>query len=140
MAKPKKDDSAATENAATDFSADNSMPGTPGIDKAERDVPTYVYVGPSLPGGILKMYTILQGTMSEISEYYKEISINYPEIDFSVVSRCIVPVEKLAVTRQNIEKKGNLAHKYYCDIADWIEEIRKKEAEKYKNNKEGADE
>jgi len=95
-----------------------------------RDVPTYVYAGPSLPGGLLKSNTILNGTLEEIKAYFEEISANYPEIKYEAIKKLIVPVEKLAVTRKNIEETGNLTNKYYCDIQEMNMEAVKKQAEK----------
>jgi len=95
-----------------------------------RDVPTYVYAGPSLPGGLLKSNTILNGTLEEIKAYFEEISANYPEINYEAIKKLIVPVEKLAVTRKNIEETGNLTNKYYCDIQEMSMEAVKKQAEK----------
>ena len=97
---------------------------------AQRDVPTYVYAGPSLPGGLLKCNTILNGTLEEIKAYFEEISANYPEIKYKAIERLIVPVSKLAITRKNIEETGNLANKCYTEVEEMILEARKKQAEK----------
>ena len=96
-------------------------------DSKNRDVPTYVYAGPSLPGGLLKSNSILRGTLDEIKQYYMEILANYPAIKYEVLARLIVPVDKLAKTRQDTEKQGSLAHKYYADIESLISEARKEQ-------------
>ena len=99
----------------------------PPEDNKNRDAPTYVYVGPSLPGGLMKSNTILRGTLAEISDYYTEILQGYPAIKYEVLERLIVPVEKLAKTRQDIEDSGTLAYARYKDIENLILKARKEE-------------
>ena len=105
---------AATEEAASPY----------------RDVPTYVYAGPSLPGGLLKCNTILRGTLEEIEVYHREIFASYPEIDYVAIERLIIPVSKLAKTRQDIDSKQGLTYKRFSDIEAMLLEARKKLADK----------
>jgi len=132
----KLDEKAAAAMPETEAPKTNGDPQTgkaaagSGEVSAARDVPTYVYAGPSLPGGLLKCNAILKGTLEEIKAYYAEISANYPEIEYTAIAKLIVPVSKLAITRKNIEETGNLANKYYADIEGMVLEARKKQAEK----------
>lgn len=82
--------------------------------KSERyaGVKTFAYVGPSLPGGKLKSNTILSGTYAEITGYYKEAITLYPGAE-----KLIVPVSRLAETREKTQNSGNVMYKYYQELA-----------------------
>jgi len=76
---------------------------------------TFAYIGPALPNGRLKSNTILVGTHAEITEYYKETIELYPS-----VAKLIVPVSRLAESREKAEKSGNLLNKYCQEVAEAI--------------------
>jgi len=75
-------------------------------------VTNFAYIGPSLPGGRLKSNTVLCGTYAEITEYYKEAIELYPS-----AARLIVPVARLAESREKIKTSGNLLYNYNEEIA-----------------------
>ncbi|MCL2357469.1 MAG: hypothetical protein FWC70_10030 [Defluviitaleaceae bacterium] len=149
--KPKKPDEAAVNAAAenetpvtteetttADFSAGSGIPVTTeeataaesasgsGKPSPQRKPPIFVYVGPSLPGAILKSNTVLNGSLEEIKGYYSELLGNYPEIKYDMVKRLIVPLSQLATSRQNIEKPGNILNKYCTDLAAEIQKVRER--------------
>lgn len=73
---------------------------------------TYCYIGPNLPGGVLKKNSVVIGTKKEIKEKYKEEIEKYPQLE-----RLIIPVENLADAKAKVEKDGNILNKYYRDIS-----------------------
>ena len=68
-----------------------------------------MYVGPSLPRGMLKQNSIFVGTREEVEKSLEEAIKKYP-----MAKNMLVPVSKLA------EAKGNILHKYYADIVSLI--------------------
>jgi len=86
--------------------------GTQTDNKLYDGVTNFVYIGPSLPGGKLKSYTVLNGTFAEIKEFYNEAITLYPS-----VLKLIVPVSRLAESREKAEKGGNLINQYYKEVA-----------------------
>ena len=89
--------------------------GTQTDNKLYDGVTNFVYIGPSLPGGKLKSYTVLNGTFAEIKEFYNEAITLYPS-----VLKLIVPVSRLAESREKAEKSGNILHKYCEDVSTEI--------------------
>ena len=126
------------ESPAAAVSPETQAPVTSGDPPAEnavadiknRDVPTLVYVGPSLPGGLLKRYTTLRGTLEEIKRYYTETFSNYPALDYSKIERLFIPLAKLPRIKIDVEREGTLHHSYYTDIEDMIQETRKEQGKK----------
>jgi len=82
---------------------------------------SYVYIGPSLPGAKLMTNTVLSGTRKEISEYYKDVIEQYPN-----VAKLIVPVGKLSESRAKVRTNGNVLNKYYNDL---LSQVKKGAAE-----------
>jgi hypothetical protein len=75
-------------------------------------ITSFVYAGPSLPGGQLKSYAVLNGTYEEIAEYYKDAIAEYPR-----VARLIVPATRFAETRDKTRTSGNVLYNWYQEIS-----------------------
>lgn len=80
-------------------------------DKAEEEKKTFVYIGPSLPGGKLKSNKIFIGTKQEIENEMSGIIEEYP-----MIRQLIVPVGQLAEKKVKVKTSGNILHKYCADI------------------------
>lgn len=87
--------------------------------KSQKDkdsAETYVYIGPNLPSGAkLMANAIISGTKDQINGYYKDVIEQYPN-----VAKLIVPVTRLAESREKIKTGGNTLSKYYNDLAAQI--------------------
>lgn len=83
---------------------------------------TLVYIGPSLPAGLLKSNKIMIGTKEEIKKELSGVLEKYP-----LVERLLVPVEKLAEKKDRAATAGNILHKYYNDVASAIAAHERKE-------------
>ena len=125
----------AAENTAPENGTQAAASGKPPETRAEsanetpppdRKAPTYAYVGPSLPGGLLKANSILKGSLEEIKAYYGALLEGFPEIKYASLEKLIVPLARLAKSRENINKPGNIMRKYYSDIEGMVQEARKK--------------
>lgn len=95
---------------------------TPGEEKpaeqptgAAEGYDTFVYVGPSIPRGRLKENAVFRGTLSDVLAYLADAVEQYPQIP-----RLIVPTNRLAAFSVKVKTPGNIAHKYYSDIASAI--------------------
>ena len=108
----------ATEGAgsAADGGGDNdpSGGGKPAEQPAEG-YDTFVYCGPSIPRGRLKENAVFRGTLADVLNYLADVIEDYPQIP-----RLIVPTNRLAVFAVKVKTPGNIAHKYYSDIASAI--------------------
>lgn len=108
----------ATEGAgsAADGGGDNdpSGGGKPAEQPAEG-YDTFVYCGPSIPRGRLKENAVFRGTLADVLNYLADVVEDYPQIP-----RLIVPTNRLAVFAVKVKTTGNIAHKYYSDIASAI--------------------
>lgn len=108
----------ATEGAgsAADGGGDNdpSGGGKPAEQPAEG-YDTFVYCGPSIPRGRLKENAVFRGTIADVLNYLADVVEDYPQIP-----RLIVPTNRLAVFAVKVKTPGNIAHKYYSDIASAI--------------------
>ena len=108
----------ATEGAgsAADGGGDNdpSGGGKPAEQPAEG-YDTFVYCGPSIPRGRLKENAVFRGTLADVLNYLADVVEDYPQIP-----RLIVPTNRLAVFAGKVKTPGNIAHKYYSDIASAI--------------------
>jgi hypothetical protein len=93
------------EGGESTESAAPSAPRFPGVT-------SFVYAGPTLPGGQLKKHTVLSGTYEEIAGYYKDAIKEYPN-----VARFIVPATRFAETRDKTQTSGNILYKWYQEIA-----------------------
>jgi len=76
---------------------------------------TFIYVGPSIPRGRLKENAVFRGTMADVLSYLADVVEEYPQIP-----RLIVPTNRLATFSAKVKTPGNIAHKYYTDIASAI--------------------
>ena len=76
---------------------------------------TLVYVGPSLPRGLLKQNSIFVGTREQVEKSLEEVINKYP-----MAGKMLVPVSKLAEAKVKIASKGNILYKYYADIVSLI--------------------
>lgn len=95
---------------------DNDTPG--GGKPAEQPAEgydTFVYCGPSIPRGRLKENAVFRGTLADVLNYLADVVEDYPQIP-----RLIVPTNRLAVFAVKVKTPGNIAHKYYSDIASAI--------------------
>jgi hypothetical protein len=107
-------DGAGTAGAGT---TDTTQPKTP-AEGAEDDAEGYdrfVYVGPTIPGGLLKENAVFRGTFPDIKAYLKDVLARYPQ-----AARLIVPTTRLAEYAAKVKTPGNLAHKYYQDIVSTV--------------------
>ena len=84
-------------------------------EKPQEGRETLVYVGPSLPRGMLKQNSIFVGTRDEVEKSLEEAMKKYP-----MAKNMLVPVSKLAEAKVKIASKGNILHKYYADIVSLI--------------------
>ena len=111
----------ATEGAGSDADSGGTDNTTPGEKPEERptegaeDYDTFVYVGPSIPRGRLKENAVFRGTLSDVLAYLGDVVEQYPQIP-----RLIVPTNRLAAFSVKVKTPGNIAHKYYSDIASAI--------------------
>ena len=97
----------------------------PPVKKSIYDgVTNFAYVGPSLPGGMLKNNTILNGTHEQITEYYKEAVEQFPS-----VGRLFVPVARLAESREKLLRGGNLISRHFQEVAAAIAKMEKEKGE-----------
>ena len=100
------------EYTEPEYTETTPQAATPPDNKPPHDgVTSFVYVGPSLPGGRLKSNTVLSGTYAEITGYYKEAIDLFP-----AVARLFVPVSRCAESREKAEKSGNLINRHYQEI------------------------
>lgn len=102
--------------SAADGGGDNdpSGGGKPAEQPAEG-YDTFVYCGPSIPRGRLKENAVFRGTLADVLNYLADVVEDYPQIP-----RLIVPTNRLAVFAVKVKTPGNIAHKYYSDIASAI--------------------
>ena len=90
--------------------------------KSEAETVTLAYIGPQLPGGLLKTNTIMIGTMEEIRKEIGKVLEKYP-----LVEKMLVPVEKMAEKKDKAATAGNILNKYYTDIVSSIAAGERKE-------------
>ena len=93
----KSQETAAVTSVAT------AVPAKKKLEQTE----TFAYIGPSLPGGMLKQNTILHGTRAAVEEHCKTAIDLCP-----AVAKLIVPTDKnLQQARNNAQTSGNYLHK-----------------------------
>ena len=111
----------ATEGAENAAGGEGGGDTTHGEKPAERPTEgaegydTFVYCGPSIPRGRLKENAVFRGTLADVLNYLADVIEDYPQIP-----RLIVPTNRLAVFAVKVKTPGNIAHKYYSDIASAI--------------------
>ncbi|MEY8517184.1 hypothetical protein AALC25_09700 [Lachnospiraceae bacterium 29-84] len=108
-----------TKEKETDSGADNKATGG---KKTEGETVTIAYIGPQLPGGLLKTNKIMTGTREEITKELAGVLERYP-----LVEKMLVPVEKLAEKKDKAATAGNILNKYYTDIVSSIAAGERKE-------------
>lgn len=83
-------------------------------DESEKEpkIVKMVYIGPSIPRSNLRNARILEGTEEEINDFISKYAERYPEIKYLLVAP-----EHLAEAQKKVQKKGNILHKYYQDMA-----------------------
>ena len=67
-----------------------------------------IYVGPSLPGGILPQFTVFK---DEVPDHVVALMGKYPSL-----RPLIVPVAKLGQARKDVSTKGNLLNLYAAKV------------------------
>ena len=86
--------------------------------KDKDDSKVYVYIGPNLPSGAkLMANAIISGTKEQINGYYKDVIEQYPNVE-----KLIVPIGRLAESREKIKVGGNALSKYYNDLQEQIKQ------------------
>lgn len=81
--------------------------------QAAKNAPKqYVYIGPSVPRGKLLKNAIFAGSREEIEKYLADVLEKYPK-----VKTLIVPIEELAISREQVSKTGNAINRYYVELA-----------------------
>ena len=71
----------------------------------------FVYIGPSLPGGLLKKNAVLIGEFEQIKAYLAPVLEKYPQAE-----RLLYPTEKAGYAMRKIQAQGNIVHKCYMDL------------------------
>ena len=121
MAAVKKSAAEAAESeraAVADVSAigaENAAGGAQDAPQTEEDgqeAERLVYIGPSLPKGMLKSNRVIYGTRKEIRKELAEALEKFP-----LAEKMLVPVEELAEKKDKARTAGNILNKYYSDIA-----------------------
>ena len=105
-------------SAAEGGEGNSTTPGEKPAEQPAEDAEgydTFVYVGPSIPRGRLKENAVFRGTLSDVLAYLADAVEQYPQIP-----RLIVPTNRLAAFSVKVKTPGNIAHKYYSDIASAI--------------------
>ena len=111
----------ATEGAENAAGGEGGGDTTHGEKPAERPTEgaegydTFVYCGPSIPRGRLKENAVFRGTLADVLNYLADVIEDYPQIP-----RLIVPTNRMAAFSVKVKTPGNIAHKYYSDIASAI--------------------
>ncbi len=72
----------------------------------------FVYIGPSLPNGVLKKGSVFKGTRSEVLKHLKVVADKYPDVE-----QLLVASEKLAESKSRIQEGGNLLAVTYGKLA-----------------------
>lgn len=71
----------------------------------------FVYVGPNLPNGLLKMGSVFKGTRSEVLKHLENVTAKYPE-----AARLLIASDKLAEAKARIQTGGNLLASDYTKL------------------------
>ena len=71
----------------------------------------FVYIGPSIPGGLLKKNAVLIGEFEQIKAYLAPVLEKYPQAE-----RLLYPTEKAGYAMRKIQAQGNIVHKCYMDL------------------------
>ncbi|NBH77964.1 hypothetical protein D3Z52_07230 [Clostridiaceae bacterium] len=71
----------------------------------------FVYIGPSIPGGLLKKNAVLIGEFEQIKAYLAPVLEKYPQAE-----KLLYPTEKAGYAMRKIQAQGNIVHKCYMDL------------------------
>lgn len=82
----------------------------------------FVYIGPSLPGGLLKKNAVMIGTFEQIKAYLAPVLEKFPQAE-----RLLYPVEKAGYAMKKAQAQGNIIHKCYADLVSLTNAARMKE-------------
>ena len=96
------------ENAAVEAA---DAPQDKGRRKLGEGYSQFVYIGPSLPGGLLKKNAVLIGEFEQIKAYLAPVLEQYPQAE-----RMLYPTEKAGYAMRKIQAQGNIIHKCYMDL------------------------
>lgn len=72
-----------------------------------EEAKNYIYIGPTLPRGLLKKATLLQGTRTQVEGYVAEAAKFCP-----AVLKLIVPTEELSEANKRLKKASALSVRY----------------------------
>jgi hypothetical protein len=86
-----------------------------------EEAKNYIYIGPTLPKGLLKAATLIQGTRAQVEEYAAPATEFCPE-----VLKLIVPTDELAEANKRLKKPGALSARYR-QVENAIAAARRKE-------------
>lgn len=118
MARTKAVQTAETENtqAITPAVEENvqtpETPVMPAADPEDSPILKLVYIGPQLPGALLRPNMIIEGKEEEIRTAFAETLKLHPQ-----VWRLMVPAEGLSEAKDKVQKAGTLLNKTYSDLA-----------------------
>ena len=76
---------------------------------------TFVYIGPNLPNGLLKMGSVFKGTRSEVLKHLEHVTAKYPE-----AAQLVVSSDKLAESKVRLQNGGNLLASNYTKLVTSI--------------------
>ena len=76
---------------------------------------TFVYIGPNLPNGLLKMGSVFKGTRSEVLKHLENVTAKYPE-----AAQLVVSSDKLAESKVRLQNGGNLLASNYAKLVAGI--------------------
>mgnify|MGYP001054797342 FL=1 len=107
------------ENAAVEAAA---APQDGARRKLWEGYSQFVYIGPSLPGGLLKKNAVMIGTFEVIKTYLAPVLEKFPQAE-----RLIYPVEKAGYAMKKAQAQGNIIHKCYADLVSLTNAARMKE-------------
>lgn len=109
----------ATEKPLKSEAAQSEVVTTPSAENATAAVVTteekgiFVYIGPSLPKGLLKKGSAFKGTRAEVLKHLDTVTAQYPE-----AALLLVTTDKLADAKARILKGGNLLSNSYSKLLD----------------------
>lgn len=115
MEKPQEAVQEAQEGQEGEETGENTQEAEKPQEGPQEAQETLVYVGPSLPRGLLKQNSIFVGTREQVEKSLEEVISKYP-----MAGKMLVPVSKLAEAKVKIASKGNILYKYYADIVSLI--------------------
>ena len=96
-------------------------PEQPALEQPEKEtIIRRVYIGPTLPGGLLPTGKILYGTEQSIREYLAPVLERWPK-----AAALLVPMEKANDAQADLRAGRGICYKYAQDIIRETNEGRK---------------